>query len=225
MRDRVPTNIPEFDQLIDGGFLPNQNILLAGAPGTGKSIFAAQFISNGIKFHDEPGVYVSQQETKEKFYANMLKFGMDFKKLEEEKKFVFVSQQLTTREMYEANEVIKAVIQIKAKRIVYDSTRIFDTKFPNDNERITLISEYMNGLSVRGIVVLWLTENRYEDRLEFDPIAFLADGIISFRHIISETENVRHISVIKLRGVKHDDRVHPMKITDKGIFVSAEEAI
>ncbi len=225
MKKKVRTDIPEFDQLIEGGFLPNQNILLSGVPGSGKSIFGAQFIYNGAKNQDEAGVYVSTQETREKFYANMLKFGMDFEELEKKGKIIFIEQQLTTSEMYDVEKVVAAIEKLKAKRVVYDSINIFDAKYPKKNEQITQISEYMRALSSTGSVVLWTTENKYEEEVEFDPIAFLSDGIISFRYQIDETENSRHISVIKLRGIKHDRKMHPMKITKKGIFVSREEEI
>jgi len=223
-QERVQTGIMEFDQLIDGGFLPNQNILLAGAPGTGKSTFAAQFVYNGAK-NGEHGVYVSTQETKEKFYANMKKFGMDFEELEKKGTARFVEQKLTSNETFDIDEVVKAVMQINAKRIVYDSITMFGTKYPKENEKITNISECMRGLASKGAVVLWLTGKKCEEDEKFDPILSINDGIIEFGNITSKVESTRTITVVKLRGTEHDNRTHPMKITEKGLCVSKEEVI
>src|SRR5713101_4427255 len=49
MQTRVPTGIPGLDQQIKGGFPGGSLILLSGAPGTGKSIFGAQFLLNGVE--------------------------------------------------------------------------------------------------------------------------------------------------------------------------------
>src|SRR3989338_6735129 len=44
---RVPTGIPNFDTLIEGGFLKDSVNLVAGSAGSGKTIFALQFLVNG----------------------------------------------------------------------------------------------------------------------------------------------------------------------------------
>ena len=44
---RIPTGIPKFDELIEGGFPENSMILLVGYPGAGKTTFSAQFLYNG----------------------------------------------------------------------------------------------------------------------------------------------------------------------------------
>jgi circadian clock protein KaiC len=46
---RVPTGIPGLDQQIKGGFPSGSLVLVAGAPGTGKSILGAQFLLNGMQ--------------------------------------------------------------------------------------------------------------------------------------------------------------------------------
>lgn len=223
-QERIPTGIKEFDQLIDGGFLPNQNVLLAGAPGTGKSTFAAQFIYNGAK-KGEPGVYVSTQETKENFYANMKKFGMDFEECEKKGTARFVEQELTSSETFDMSKVAKEVMQINAKRIVYDSINIFGTKYPKENEKLTNISECMRQLASRGAMVLWVTGKGYRENEKFDPILSICDGIVEFENIKSEMESTRTVTVVKLRGTEHDNRTHPMKITKKGLSVSREEIL
>ena len=56
---RVATGIPGFDELIEGGFPKNFVILLAGTPGTGKSIFSLEYIYNGASSLNENGVYIT----------------------------------------------------------------------------------------------------------------------------------------------------------------------
>ncbi|HIP74098.1 MAG TPA: ATPase, partial [Euryarchaeota archaeon] len=53
---RVPTGIPGLDNLIQGGFPSGSTILLSGGAGTGKTIFALQYIYSGAALYNEPGV-------------------------------------------------------------------------------------------------------------------------------------------------------------------------
>ena len=220
---KVPTGIKGFDSLVKGGFTSGDNIVIAGTPGTGKTIFASQFIYNGIKVYEEAGVYVSTEEKKERFFRNMLNFGMDFGELEKSGKFKYIEQVIGTSELFDIDKVVEAAHKVDAKRIVFDSLNMFSARFPEDNERMVKIFEYMGVLSREGRVVLWIEELSDEETLEFKPPHFLADGMVLLKHLITKTKNARMLSVIKLRGVGHDDRLHPVQINDEGLIVYAEE--
>jgi len=45
---RVPTGISGLDEVLGGGFPRGSLVILAGNPGTGKTIFSATFLYNGI---------------------------------------------------------------------------------------------------------------------------------------------------------------------------------
>ena len=83
---RISTGISGLDPLIQGGFKRNSVNLVAGGAGTGKSIFAMQFIIEGLK-KNEPGIYITFEEKKEKVYEDMLEFGWDLEKYEKSEKF------------------------------------------------------------------------------------------------------------------------------------------
>jgi circadian clock protein KaiC len=59
--ERVPTGIVGLDPLLDGGFPKARSILVTGEPGTGKSIFALQFLHAGLN-RGESGVLVTADE-------------------------------------------------------------------------------------------------------------------------------------------------------------------
>jgi predicted ATP-dependent serine protease len=83
----VPTGVEGLDNILGGGFPSGSLIVLAGCPGTGKTIFSAQFLHHGCVNYGESGVYASFAESKEVFYENMESLGFYFRKLEEEGKF------------------------------------------------------------------------------------------------------------------------------------------
>ena len=80
--ERVPTGITGLDIHIEGGFPKNRTILVSGGTGTGKTIFAFQYLINGAMLYNEPGVALVLDENPRKLREDMLRFGWDLKKLE-----------------------------------------------------------------------------------------------------------------------------------------------
>ena len=60
--ERVPTGIVGLDPLLEGGLPKGRSILVTGEPGTGKSIFALQFLVDGLN-RGEKGIYVTADES------------------------------------------------------------------------------------------------------------------------------------------------------------------
>ena len=75
---RVPTGIAGLDEMLAGGFLPGTANLVEGAPGTGKSTLAMQFIEHGITACDEPGIILTFEEFPEHLIRDAANFGWDF---------------------------------------------------------------------------------------------------------------------------------------------------
>ena len=82
MSKRTQTGIEGLDRLVEGGFPQGSMIVLAGSPGSGKTIAAAQYLHHGATKLGEKGVYISFGERKEVFFENIERFGLDFKELE-----------------------------------------------------------------------------------------------------------------------------------------------
>ncbi|MGO8805020.1 MAG: ATPase domain-containing protein [Candidatus Bathyarchaeia archaeon] len=93
----APTGIQGLDELISGGFPQKRVVLVIGGPGAGKTIFASQFLYKGITEYNENGVFISLDEGKNHFFAEMEKFGWDFKKAEQDGKFGFLDATRLSR--------------------------------------------------------------------------------------------------------------------------------
>ena len=74
--EKVSSGVEGFDQLIYGGFPKGRSYLVAGEPGTGKTIFLLQFLLQGIK-EGEKGIYISIDEKPEQIVADALALGWD----------------------------------------------------------------------------------------------------------------------------------------------------
>ena len=74
--ERISSGTPGFDRLIQTGFKRNSINLIAGEPGYGKTIMALQFLLEGCK-KNEPGIYITFEEKKDKLYEDMATLGWD----------------------------------------------------------------------------------------------------------------------------------------------------
>ena len=68
--ERVATGIKGLDGMLCGGIPKRHNVLLAGGPGTGKSVLAFEFLYRGAKM-GEKGVLISLEEKPDRIIEDM----------------------------------------------------------------------------------------------------------------------------------------------------------
>jgi len=209
--DYVPTGIDGLDSVIGGGFPKNSLILIAGNPGTGKTVFSAQFLYRGAVDYGENGIYVSFAESRETFYKNMKSFGFDFERLERENKFRFLSL-LTVREEAVSSilkMILKEIHAINAKRLVIDSFSPLAQAFMNPHDVRILIHTVLSRIVRQmGCTTLMIVEVPYgEEKIGLGVEEFIADGVILLRVRRVEERLYRDLSIRKIRGteIKEDE--------------------
>jgi circadian clock protein KaiC len=128
--EKLRTGISSLDIIAKGGLPKNRTTLISGTAGSGKTVFAVHFLAAGIEL-DEPGVFVTFEESAADVRANMQSFGWDLAKWEEEGKLTFVDAspdpQVDTVESGEFDlgalvaRIENAVKKVKATRVSVDS--------------------------------------------------------------------------------------------------------
>src|SRR3954471_17918798 len=83
---KTPTGISGLDEITQGGFPKGRPVLICGSAGCGKTVFAAQFLVRGITEYNEPGVFMSFEETVTDLAQNVSSLGFDLEKLKSENK-------------------------------------------------------------------------------------------------------------------------------------------
>ncbi|MBE9070707.1 circadian clock protein KaiC, partial [Leptolyngbya cf. ectocarpi LEGE 11479] len=87
--EKLETGIPGFDFLSEGGVPKGRTTLIVGTAGSAKTVFACQFLAEGIK-RGEHGVFVTFEEPPQIVRRNMRGFGWDIEQWEREGKWAFV---------------------------------------------------------------------------------------------------------------------------------------
>ncbi|MCX8154023.1 MAG: hypothetical protein N3E52_06290 [Candidatus Bathyarchaeota archaeon] len=194
-----------LDIVLGGGFPRKSLIVLAGSPGTGKTIFSAQFLYRGCVVHGEKGVYASFAESKNAFYENMAEFGFDFEKLEAAGKFRFLELSTVKEKALPTviELILKEVTEIGAKRLVIDSFSALAQAFTDRHEgRVVLHSVISKIFRVYECTTLLIVEQQCESKKEVNLgiEGFVADGIIYLKRGSLAHRPLRELELLKMRG-------------------------
>lgn len=122
--NRVQTGIAGLDRIFLGGVRRGNLNLVAGSPGSGKSLLGLEFIYRGITAFDEPGIVVVFESDPEMLHRDAAAFGWDLHELEQEGKLkiVLTSPQVLDEELRSPDSVLlKTAADMGAKRIFIDS--------------------------------------------------------------------------------------------------------
>lgn len=203
--NRVPSGISGLDEVIGGGFQQGSLIIVAGNPGTGKTIFSATFLYTGIVNHGEKGMYVSFAENRETFFNNMRALGFNFEELERVGSFHFLDMVTAREEATPAvmETIIREVETTGAKRLVIDSFSALAQAFRNAHEaRIVLHAVLSKITGFLGCTTILVLEVPYgEERIGMGVEEFVADGIIYLKKTKFRDRVLRELEILKMRGV------------------------
>lgn len=235
--ERVKTAIDGLDVLLKGGFLKGRNILLSGPCGSGKSTLAMQFVYNGAVKHDENGLYVTLEESREKIYRDMKKFGFDLKEAERSGRFRLIGGPIAgihsymekvdaniTNLIHEIEEVVK---ESNIKRVVIDSINLLTMLLKTDDERRKALAALCNSLSALGCTTILTSETKEGtmDLSRYGIEEFIVDSVIVLYLVRQGSRFIPGITIRKMRGSDHDKEIRVFKITNKGIIVYPEETM
>ncbi len=74
-QSRITSQVPEFDRVLGGGFVPGMVVLLGGDPGIGKSTLLLQSLTEQCKWHSV--LYISGEESAGQIALRARRLGMD----------------------------------------------------------------------------------------------------------------------------------------------------
>src|SRR3984957_11254477 len=102
MQRKAATGIVGFDEITGGGLPRGRTTLLVGGPGSGKTIFALQYLGRGARTYKEPGIFVAFEEAPKRIVRNLKGFGWKLEELPAKQLFFLDAQP--TPEMVQAGD-------------------------------------------------------------------------------------------------------------------------
>jgi circadian clock protein KaiC len=220
---RVKTGIVELDEMLGGGFMPGDAVMVAGAAGAGKTTLALQYLVNGVK-QGEPGIYVTFEELPDQIYRDAKNFGWDLRKMEDEGNFRLVCTSPSLMLESGDGSLLEDVIrEVQPRRLVIDSLSHLEMFVKKEDMRMEAY-RMVSYLKTRGISSLLLWESPQISGMSFSVtdvgLSFLVDCIVALKLVEIESSMRKALVVLKMRGSDHDKRLREYDITSRGIVVS-----
>ncbi|HTH32383.1 MAG TPA: circadian clock protein KaiC [Lacibacter sp.] len=225
---KTPTGINGLDEITNGGLPKGRPTLMCGSPGCGKTIFGVEFLVNGITQFNEPGVFMSFEETAKDLILNMGSLGFDLDKLIEQKKLRIDHVRVERSEIEETGEydleglfirLNHAIDSIGAKRVVLDT---LETLFGGIDNTAILRSEIrrlFHWLKEKGVTVI-ITGERGDNTLTRQGLEeYVSDCVILLDFRVINQLATRRLRIVKYRGSTHGTNEYPFLIDETGVSV------
>ena len=223
--DRVTTGIAGLDDMLSGGFLRESAVLLRGAPGTGKTTLALQYLVHGAR-NGEPGLLISFEEFPQSLHRDAQSLGWDLKALEDKGllHLHFTSPLVLLESLRSPTSALsRLLLEGGIRRVVLDTVTHF-TRVTNDPVELRKVyNTLINALKREGATALLVGEDtRFESqRFEQGRLSYIVDAIVLLRYVEIDSAVQRAMVVIKMRGSDHAKEIRRFEINEKdGVVVT-----
>jgi len=225
--NKCPTGIKGFDEITKGGLPYGRTTLVSGGPGSGKTLLGLDFIIKGATDYNEPGIFMTFEETEDELYKNVTSLNMDLAGLVAQKKVVLESVFLDRRDIQESDFNLEGILVrlehsinlIGAKRVVIDS---IESLFAGISDLGTLrveIKRLFRWLKEREVTTIVTGEPKQDTFSRHGLEEYISDCIILLDNRVSEQIAIRRVRVIKYRGSDHGTNEYPFVIDREGLSV------
>ena len=228
MVGKIKTGVETLDSVLNGGIPQGHVVLLAGSCGTGKTILSQQLLYTGAREFDEPGVYITMSESRDKMMDNLSAFSFFDREIVESGKIKIVDitqdARLMNLDPLTVNGVMNMLTSIirenNAKRVVVDSVTAICNSLGSDRNVRDFLFEFGLQLQYLDCTTIFISEIPPMKFMYsvYGIEEFISDGVILMREHEQKTELIRTLQVVKMRGVNHSRSRHEVEISaERGI--------
>lgn len=225
---KSPTGIVGLDEITNGGLPQGRPTLVCGGPGCGKTLLAMEFLVRGATEFNEPGVFMSFEETAQDLTENVTSLGFDLQKLVASKKIALDFVYVERSEIEESGEydleglfirLGAAIDAIGAKRVVLDTIETLFSGLPNPRILRAELRRLFRWLKDRGMTAIITGELGGGGASHPGLEEYISDCVIVLDLRVSEQTSSRRLRVVKYRGSTHGTNEYPFLINTNGISV------
>jgi circadian clock protein KaiC len=212
---RLPTGINGFDDIALGGLPAGRPTLVTGTTGSGKTLFAIEFLARGIMRFGQAGVFVTAEETAGAIRRNAISLGFDIEKWEAEGMWAFVDASadvgvdVQTVGAYDFGALMAriehAVRRSEARRVGFDSFGSIFSRFHDPGLIRHELVRIVAALKSLDVTFLLTSERLHEyDGLSRHSVEeFVLDNVIVLRNVLRDERRRRTVEIVKFRGIPH----------------------
>lgn len=226
--EKCPTGIAGLDEITDGGLPKGRPTLICGTAGCGKTLMGVEFLVRGATEFNEPGVFISFEETSEELAKNVRSLGYDLDDLVKRKKLAMDYVRVERSEIEETGEydleglfvrLDYAIKTVKAKRVVLDTIEALFAGLSNSAILRAELRRLFAWLKQKVVTAI-ITGERGDGTLPRHGIdEYVSDCVILLDNRVMGQVSTRRLRVVKYRGSTHGTNEYPFIISSKGLSV------
>jgi circadian clock protein KaiC len=220
---RIQTGIDNLDAILNGGLPKGSVTVVAGPPGSGKTILTQQICFHNASAKNRVLSFTTLSEPTAKTLRHLQPFSFfDPKKVGDGGiQFVDLGVMLRTEGLEASGALImKHVKKVKPAILVIDSFKVFDDLATSREQLRKFSYELAINLMAWETTALILGEYGPED-YEKSPLFSIVDGLFVLSQRESLGEHQRFFRIVKMRGTDHGRDEHPFLINSNGIDMVA----
>ena len=224
---KCPTGIEGFDQITEGGLPKNRTTLICGGAGSGKTLLGIDFLIRGASKYNEPGLFMSFEETEDEIYQDVASLNLDLHGLVSQKKIHLEYVVLDRKDVQESDFNLEgllirleyAIDCIGAKRVVLDSIESLFAGLLDPGVLRVEIKRLFRWLKEKQVTAIIIGEAGEEFYTRHGLEEYVSDCLIFLDNRVSEQISIRRIRIIKYRGSNHGTNEYPFVIDKDGLSV------
>jgi circadian clock protein KaiC len=225
---KSPTGIKGLDEITKGGLPKGRPTLLCGCAGSGKTLLAMEFLMRGAMNYEEPGVFMTFEETPEDLAKNFASLGFDLHDMTSRGLIATDYVRIERSEVEETGEydleglfirLGDAIDSIGAKRVVLDTIEALFAGLSNATILRAELRRLFHWLKERGVTAIVTGERGDKTLTRYGLEEYVADCVILLDFRIEEQISTRRLRIVKYRGSSHGADEYPFLIDDYGISI------
>ena len=225
---KSPTGIQGFDEITAGGLPAGRPTLVCGSAGCGKTLFGIEFLVRGATLYNEPGVFMSFEETNDELIKNVASLGFDLEDLIKNKKIALDHVHIERSEIEETGEydleglfirLGYAIDSIGAKRVVLDTIESLFAGLPNQLILRAELRRLFRWIKAKGVTAIITGERGGKTLTRQGLEEYVSDCVVVLDHRVTEQTSTRRLRVVKYRGSLHGTNEYPFIIDETGFSV------
>lgn len=218
---RMTSGSRDLDAMCGGGFFRDSIVLVSGATGTGKTLMATEFMTGGVQQGDRCLLFAFE-ESRRQLFRNAGGWGVNFEQMERDGKLLVVSEYPESASLEDHLIRLKmAVRDFQPDRIAVDSISALERVASPRGFR-----EFVIGLTSfvksRGIAAIFTatTPDLFGGSSVTDAnVSTITDTIVLLRYVEMHGVMRRGLTVLKMRGSRHDKEIREFVIDDGGMHI------
>src|SRR2546422_4974818 len=238
---RLPTGIPGFDAMVQGGLPVGSSVVLQGPPGQEKLRFALIFLAEGLRSGGS-GLVVTASQSPDAVIAELRELGVNLESVTNENRLRVVDwyswSEGTVHDAQERVMVIGSSIDLTTLGVALSRAIAGLTGGGSRRAVIELLSPATSSYEVTQVYAFAQSAKRKFDRHQFTSLVLLEkemhsgaqlttlhqpfDGVIEIERTRSGDRIVRKIGVLHLKDTAPDPTFRVLEISEAGMRVVAD---